>query len=54
MSQSISNARSGAGQRRRHLRLKCIEWTGEYGFDTINPVLPCGAGAASSRPLDVP
>ena len=54
MSQSISGPRSGAPQHRRHLRLRCVEWKGDYEFGTVNLVRPCDAAPGSSRPLDVP
>lgn len=55
MSQSMSNPRSGSHpQHRRHLRLMCILWDGDTGFDTENAVLPCNQAPPSSRPLDVP
>lgn len=53
MSQSISNQRAGLPKLlRRHLRLKCVEWTGPFTFDTMNAVVPCNAFPWShSNPL---
>jgi sucrose-6-phosphate hydrolase SacC (GH32 family) len=55
MSQSIANPFSGDYDHRRELRLKCVVWTDNFSFETLNLTFSCGvASGASPLGVDTP